>query len=89
MIKDPKDWSLGLWRKIQYTCVFSLILFLWFMNYPIWHSLIILLIVGGLTLATHVRQTAMGLILASLDNLHKAMTTTIVDSNNIDKDLPN
>ena len=87
-MKNLKDWTIGQWRWVQYLSLFSLLSFMLYMNYPLWHILIVSFMVGVLTAATHIRQTTMGLIFASLGNLHQAMTT-FREENSVNRDLPN
>jgi len=88
-IKNYQDWTVKGWRRLQLTSGFCIILFLIYMDYPLWHILILTLLIGVLVVATHIRQLAMGMILKSLQSMSKAVIDDPYQPKNFDKDLPN
>ena len=100
-MKNYNDITIGQWRWGQRLCILCIIGFFLYMKYPFWDILVLSSLILILTTATHIKQTATGMILKTLQNVsNRRASKELIEwvkkessdwkmVKNIDKDLPN
>ena len=59
--------SIEVYRWIQILSSFGIWFMTFYFGYPLWHTIVVCILLGILTWSTHIRGAAMGMYLASTD----------------------